>query len=103
MDTSGWLTVGRTYDVLEVLFVGGSGWLLRLIGDGGNGVALFQLDLFEIMDARVPPNWIATWGSDGGFRLCPERWSHSSFWERFYDREPEAIQVFEEEKVRTVG
>ena len=100
-DESCWLTIGKTYDVLEVLFVGDRGWLLRLVGDGPNGVALFQLEMFDVVDPQVPPNWIATW-DNGTFCLSQETWTRPGFWERYHDRDPNARQVFEEEMRRTV-
>jgi hypothetical protein len=96
-----WLTIGKIYDVLEVTFDGE--WLLRLIGDAPNGVALFQLKMFEVVDPHIPPNWIAIWGNNGLFFLSPRPWTHTGFWERYYDRDPNAVQIFEEERTRTVN
>jgi hypothetical protein len=100
-DQSCWLTIGKRYEVLEILFFRDRGWLLRLIGDVPNGVALFQLEMFEIVDPRIPPNWIATWGDKGTFCLSPRPWTDTGFWERYYDRDPKAIKIFEEERMRT--
>jgi len=100
-DESCWLTIGKIYDVLEVSFDGE--WLLRLMGDGPNGVALFQLEIFEVVDPHIPPNWIATWGNNRTFCLSPRPWTDTGFWERYYDRDPKAVQTFEEERRRSVN
>lgn len=97
-DQSCWLTIGKTYDALEISFDGT--WLVRLVGDGANGVALFQLEMFEVVEPHVAPNWIATWSSKGAFSLSPEPWTQPGFWERYYDRDPIASQIFEEEMRR---
>jgi hypothetical protein len=102
-DKSPWITVGSTYDILEVLWVRDRGWLLRLVGDGENGVALFQLEMFDIVDRQIPSNWVATWHDEAFFSLCPEPWSRPGFWERYYDHDPDAIQTFKEEMRCTVN
>jgi len=95
--SSPWLTLGATYDVLTVELDRNGLWLLRLIGDSANEVALFSIDAFEIVSHRLAPSWVASWTADGFFQLAPEAWLNAQFWERFYDRDPEAIQAFEAE------
>jgi hypothetical protein len=97
------LTLGKVYHVLEVVQDTHSRWLLRVAGDGTNGVAVFQLEQFEIVSPKVPDAWIVVWDAKGGFALTTEAWSQSGYWERFYDRDPEARKVFEEEKTKIVG
>jgi hypothetical protein len=96
------LSIGSVYHVLEVIQDTHHRWLLRLSGDGPNGVAIFGLDQFEIVSPRIPNIWIARWNSQGGFSLTTEAWSHPGYWERFYDRDPEARRVFEDEKTKLV-
>jgi hypothetical protein len=99
---SPWLTIGKLYDVLTIEFEPQTGWSLRLISDAKNEVALFPLESFDIVSARVPPSWIASWGDNGSFDLSPQRWTLPGFWEEFYDREPMALAVFNEEVARLV-
>ena len=94
---SPWLTIGKLYDVLAIEFESQGRGLLRLIGDGRNGVALFPIEGFEIVSAAMPPSWVVSWDSGGFLQLAPERWTQPGFWERFYDREPAALAVFDEE------
>ena len=100
-EKSAWLTIGKIYHVLE-LFQGQNTWLLRLIGDGSNGLAIFRLEQFEIVTSNIPPSWIITWDSDGSLHLRPERWDQPKFLERYYDKDPEAIRTFEEERRKII-
>jgi hypothetical protein len=101
-DRSSWLTVGGIYHVLEVVQDTHRRWLLRAVGDGINGVALFPLEQFEILSNKIPSAWIPIWNTNGGFALTTEDWAKAGFWEAYYDREPAALQTFEIEKKRIV-
>jgi hypothetical protein len=101
-DRSRWLTLGKLYNVLEVVLDGPNRWLLRLAGDGEDAVGLFQLDQFEIVSAKIPSTWIARWNDRGGFLLTTETWSQLGYWDRYYDRDPEARKAFEDERTRIV-
>ena len=70
----------------------------RLIGDGKGGVALFPAESFEVVSPAVARTWNTSWSSNGFFQLTPERWTRAGFWERFYDQEPDAVRIFEEER-----
>lgn len=96
-EKSAWLTIGAIYHVLE-LFQGQNTWFLRLVGDGPNGLAIFRLDQFEIVTPNIPNSWIIAWDNDGSLHLRPKLWSQPGFMERYYDKEPDAIQIFEEER-----
>ena len=99
---SSWLTIGKVYDVLTIEFERQGQWLIRLIGDGKSGVALFPIDSFDVVSSKVPPSWIASWNSNGFFQLAPEKWTQPEFWEQFYDREPAALSLFDEELARLI-
>jgi len=102
LDQSPWCTVGKVYYVLSVLLGSNGKWLLRLIGDGKNGVAMFNLEGFEVVSNRIPNTWIATWDEKGVFALTPSAWNQRGFWEKFYDRDPETVRIFEEEKRKII-
>jgi hypothetical protein len=99
---SPWLTVGKVYHVLSVLLDINGQWVLRLVGDGINGLALFNLEQFEFISARIPNTWIATWSTKGTFELTTEPWNRPGFWEKYYDRDPDALRIFEEERRKIV-
>jgi hypothetical protein len=97
-----WVTLGKTYHVLEIV-QDQSRWLLRLIGDNElNGPAVFRLEQFEIVTPNIPSSWIVTRDKDDSIKLRPERWNQPGFWERYYDKDPEAIRIFEEERRKII-
>jgi len=93
---SPWLTLGNVYHVMTVIFGTQEKWLLRLVGDGRNGLALFPLEQFEVVSSKIPAGWVITWNSKGVFELSTEQWNQPGFWERYYDRDPEAVRIFED-------
>ena len=101
-DKSGWLTVGKIYHVLEVVQGTDRKWMFRMVGDGLNGVALFWLEEFEIVSSKIPDSWIIMWPKDDFFVLRPESWSRPGFWERYYDKDPESIRIFEQERGKII-
>jgi hypothetical protein len=95
---SSWLAVGKVYNVMALELDNNGEWLARLVGDGLNGVALFRLELFEMESSVVSPTWTTTWKNGKLIELSPERWMRDGFWEEYYDRDPAAIRIFEEDK-----
>lgn len=99
-DKSPWLTIGAIYDVLTVELDRGGQWLVRVIGDARSEVALFPIESFEITSQRLPSSWVASFSSGGFFQLAPPAWLSPEFWERLYDRDPEAVNIFESERIK---
>jgi hypothetical protein len=99
---SSWLTIGETYHVLEIVQDQGR-WLFRLMGDEPNGVALFAREQFEITTSKIPESWVPGWGKDGFFELAPQAWGQIGFWEKYYDKNPEAVRIFEEERRKIIS
>jgi hypothetical protein len=94
---SPWLTIHKVYLVLSIIFDVHHRWLLRLVGDEPNGVALFGLEEFDVVTPGISPTWIVRWEGNGSFSLEPEPWGQPGFWERYYDRDPKAVEAFKEE------
>ena len=69
-----------------------------MMGDGQNGLALFKWEQFEVVSSRIPPTWVIFTGPQSTIELTPEPWTLPSFWVRYYDKEPDAVRVFEEER-----
>jgi hypothetical protein len=87
---------------MTVIFRTQERWLLRLVGDGRNGLALFPLKQFEVVSSKIPATWIVAWDSKGVFELTTEPWNQPEFWTRYYDRDPDAIRTFEEERRKII-
>jgi len=97
LKSDGWLTVGREYMVLCLYIDASRGVLLRLLGDDKFTPAMFSGELFEITEETVPHIWIVKKEACGDFSLGPKAWSESGFWERYFDREDDAVEVFHEQ------
>ena len=68
--SDGWLTIGRDYDVLEMFFHPQQGTVLRMIGNEPSTPGLFSGDLFDVIDSRVPRNWVVV-KNKHGMHLLP--------------------------------
>lgn len=93
--TNPWLTVGREYDVLEVVAYPGGEILFRLLGDDqAGGPGLWDSRLFMANSTEVPASWVASVDDEGAVRLGPEAWQRDGFWEAYFDGEPAAVDDF---------
>ena len=64
--------------------------------------AFYLLDQSSVVNHEIPESWIAIQNANKVFELTPKRWSEPGFWERFYDDDPAAIRLFDEEVKRIV-
>lgn len=87
--------VGEEYVVIEIVASPGRYVDLRLYPSEG-APGLWTSEMFETTDESIPTNWTAVVSGSGVLTLRPERW-RSGFWERYFNDEPEAIAIFEEE------
>jgi hypothetical protein len=94
---SAWVTVGRDYRVLTLIwdFSCEKKAMVRLLSDEGVP-ALFNLADFEITDSRLSAYWQLVGVTAGVWELTPLDWSEPGFWERFFDGDPGARQLFNE-------
>jgi len=95
--SSTWLRIDGEYLVVGVLAVPGRRVELQIIDEGGQAPSWWDSAMFMTTDARVPSNWAAQVGDGGAVRLGPRPWLAPDFWENYFDREPTAIKVFDEE------
>lgn len=104
------LTDGKIYDVIEIMTES-----YRLVDDKNDPV-LFDKRAFEIIDNRIPDDWVyQVWLDDGEifpdpeiegifYQKCKEFYSlmpkcfsePNNFFERYHDSDPECMQVFNE-------
>jgi hypothetical protein len=92
-ERSPWLTIGRTYTVLEVSCPAGREPLLRLMADDGGTPSLHAAIQFKVVSEDLPPSWGAHIRADGSILLSPREWG-PGFWERFFDGDPETVESF---------
>lgn len=95
-ERSSWLKIGGIYHVLRIQ-IEPNRTMFQLVGEEPTP-ALFQPDLFEVISSRVPESWVIVSAKHGFLELTPLSWTAPGFWEAFYDREPEAVACFEEQR-----
>jgi hypothetical protein len=93
---SPWIRIGGEYVVLEISAAPNRQVSLRIhLEEGTPG--LWDSTMFETTDVTIPSNWVAKVSLQGGLDLGPERWREPGFWERYFDREPDAVAAFDDE------
>ncbi|HEU5047679.1 MAG TPA: hypothetical protein VFT64_07540 [Rickettsiales bacterium] len=95
---SPWITLNTIYDVIEISISQTPEYrtYLRLITE--NPIpAIYSLEQVELVDGSIPSNWIIQMYPPGTISLAPKPWLEPGFWERYFDYDPKAIKIYEEE------
>lgn len=66
---------------------------LRLLNDQGRPF-LYSRDLFMVIDAREPNDWVNEIGEDNERYAYPPPLNDSGFFEDFFEGKPEAVATF---------
>ena len=66
---------------------------LRILNDQGLPY-LYPQDLFEVVDAREPADWVSEFGEDGERYAYPPVLNEGGFFEDFFDGKREAVTIF---------
>lgn len=97
-DTSSWLTVNKEYVVLEMLIRPEREVSYRLVGDNENQMpAIYDARQFVIVTNTIPSNWTVKQLPSGSFIFSPASWRELGFWERCYDGDPAALEIYKHE------
>jgi len=91
-----WLQPGNNYTVLAIESGGRGRPEYRIATEIQGTPALFDARLFDIVDARLPSNWIATAHGEH-LEFQPAAWTTAGFWERFFDGDEDARRIYHEE------
>ncbi|MFF5437122.1 hypothetical protein [Streptomyces achromogenes] len=89
---------GTEYTVLEVFFSGGGESFFRIDFAKDEDSALFNSEAFEVTSPKIPATWMMFPSGGRSFTLCPEPWSRPGFWESYYDHDPQALALYEQER-----
>ncbi|WEH34788.1 hypothetical protein PZB75_16370 [Streptomyces sp. AM 4-1-1] len=94
------LTDGHEYVVLEISarFKVATSFRVEFTEGGLRQSALFDTRAFTVVSHSLPPTWKYFQLESGSFSLCPESWNTPGFWDAFYDGDPQAIAVYEDER-----
>jgi|CZKU01.1.fsa_nt_gi hypothetical protein len=101
VDRSAWAKIGGIYHVLSLWIEPGQTGL-RLIGEEPTPT-LFEPEMFEVVSSIIPDTWVITSPKPGCLSLAPAAWNTPGFWERYFDREPDAVACFEQCRAKIVA
>src|SRR5712692_10191352 len=79
------LTLGQFYDVIGI-----EADELRIINNAGRPF-LYSPDLFSLVDAREPADWVTEFGEDGERYSYPPPLNRPGFFEDFFDQKAKAV------------
>lgn len=82
------LTFGQLYGVIGI-----EADDLRLLNDAGRPF-LYPADLFSVVDAREPTDWVTEFGEDGERYSYPPPLNKPGFFEDFFDQKQRAVVTF---------
>jgi hypothetical protein len=82
------LTAGQVYVVIGI-----EADDLRLLNDQGRPF-LYPVALFEVVDAKEPPDWINEFGEQGERYAYPPALNMVGFFEDFFDNQRQAVATF---------
>jgi hypothetical protein len=82
------LTSGQLYDVIGI-----EADELRIINNAGRPF-LYPPDLFSLVDAREPLDWVTEFGDDGERYSYPPLLNRLGFFEDFFDQKAKAVETF---------
>ena len=96
VEESSWLTVGRTYRVLEIGLDKGMKVKFRLVGDDKQTPACHDFDQFEAVSHYVPTCWGVEFRPGVFLLFGPKAWMEEGFWIRYFDGEYRERKIFDE-------
>lgn len=90
------IAVGACYEVFSIEISTDGRARFRIVGNEWDTPALWNSEMFDIVDGAMPDSWTAV-GANGSFSLGPAAVAEPGFWERYFDREPEAVAIYRRE------
>lgn len=96
--SSPWLAIGKIYVPLEILCDARNGISYRLIGDARDkSPGVFKAIQFEIVNSKKSSNWDVNISEDAFIIIGPNSWREAGFWEKCYDGDPAALEIYKRE------
>ncbi len=93
-DTSLWLTIGKEYLVLSVTIYAHKVWYNIVNDDSQQSPGSHDAIQFEVISHHIPSNWGIKPGDINLFTLEPRAWSTDDFWDRCFDGDPAALELY---------
>lgn len=99
--SSPWLKIGEIYHVLSMFFDPHGNRMLWInfqpLGEWPS-LASHQIECFEIVSNVIPSNWRFWIHENLEMGISPAAWQNSSFYQGFFDHDPETYASFEKER-----
>lgn len=87
------LTAGAEYPVFGLRFWAGAPWIDIEAVPGY--LVIVPLGLFEVIDGRVPENWVAAVDDQGDVSLLPEAFHDKFFIDDLFEGKEDAVRAFQ--------
>lgn len=95
-----WLRTAKEYIVLAVEQHSGGVTGYRIASEDGEQPVVFEAALFDVSDGHLPSSWVVMSLQGATLELGPAEFGRAGFWEEVFDREPEALEVYQATKER---
>ena len=94
----GWLKEEKIYEVLTIEQYCSDSAGYRIESEDSSQPVVFETSYFDIVETSIPGSWIVLGVAGATIELGPPCFGQKDFWERFFDREPEALEMYESER-----
>jgi hypothetical protein len=102
IEYSDWLVLGKLYHVLSVIIEPDGEKSLQILSSDRVGewpnMGYHKAKGFDIVSNIIPSNWSVDIKDNFFIEIAPKPWHKNGFLESFYDREPEALEIFRREQ-----
>lgn len=92
IDTSG-IILGKNYKIISLSIVDNSKSMFRIISEDGTP-ALYDVNLFEIIDNKIDDGYFAYLRAGGLWEICPSEISSEDFWIKFFNGDPNSEKCY---------
>lgn len=99
---SGWVQIGYEYVVIAIAAVPRKSVQFQILTEDSTP-SWWDSQMFVTVSSRIPSNWVALISSGGNLDVAPQPWLEPGFWEKYFDGDAHAREVFDEELVKILS
>ena len=89
------IKIGELYDVVSILCRTGRNPLIQILN--GDRPSLWPSTMFTVVTPKIDPDWEIGISETGTIEIGPPKFQTPGFWELYFEDDPEALQIFDEE------
>lgn len=90
--------IGEVYDVVSILCTAGKDPLLQIFNK--DSPSLWPSRMFTVVSSKPKANWQIGINDIGTVEFGPAKFQEPGYWELFFEEDPDALRIFEEEFLR---